>query len=332
MTRVPLSADDTLLRSAARRMALQVTGASAAVVLLAICAALWLGPLLHRFRESGREEPRGDGDGPILLTTLVVAGVVGVMIAGIVGFLVARRAVAPLGRALALQRRFVADASHELRTPLTVLQTRAQLLARRMSPGDPARPTVEELVADTRVLGEIVAELLASAQLSADPQQGELVELTALTGDVVRAMGQLADRAGITLTTHPAGTVTVIGSRTALRRAVTALVDNALGHTPAGGTVQVDAVLVDGRARITVTDDGEGLGSADPADLTGRFARGTRAVEGPGGRRFGLGLALVDEVARSHRGTLQLSPGATGGVRAALDFPAAAHEPERRPS
>jgi len=71
-----------------------------------------------------------------------------------------------------------------------------------------------------------------------------------------------------------------------------------------------------------VTDSGEGLAGADPDELTRRFARGPRSPDGPGGRRFGLGLALVREVATAHGGTLRLGPGPAGGVRAEIEVPA----------
>lgn len=315
--------DDALLRRAARRMGLQIAAAGAVVVLLVVVGALLIGPLVRHARiPDAANLPGHRDDDQVLFTTLLVAGALGVVVAGVVGFLIARRAVAPIGQALALQRRFVADASHELRTPLTVLQTRAQLLARRLSVDDPSRPTIDLLVADARVLGEIVEELLESAQLTADPRRGEPVDLAALVASVVTSMTTLAQTAGIGLVTDLAAPTWVAGSRTALRRALTALVDNALGHTPPGGTVCLGAGPAGSRIRLWVQDDGEGPASQDTALLTERFARGTRQSTGPGGRRFGLGLALVDEVARAHGGTFRLAAVPTGGALATLDLPA----------
>lgn len=316
--------DDALLRRAARRMALQIAAAGAVVVLLAVVGTLFLGPLVHHARVPNAADIPGrrEDDDEVLFTTLLVAGVLGVVLAGVVGFLVARRAVAPIGQALALQRRFVADASHELRTPLTVLQTRAQLLARKMSADDPSRPTIELLVSDARVLGEIVEELLESAQLTADRRHGEPVDLAGLVTAVAASMTALAGTAGITLTTDLAGPTWVTGSPTALRRALTALADNALGHTPPGGTVRLGTSPAGPRILLWVQDDGEGPAAGDSNLLTERFARGTPDIAGPGGRRFGLGLALVDEVARAHGGNFRLAAVPAGGALATLDLPA----------
>src|SRR6185312_7428485 len=97
-------------------------------------------------------------------------GLVGIVAAAVAGAFLGRRAVRPLARALSLQRRFVADASHELRTPLAVLHTRAELIRRRLDRASPARDDrlradVVQLAADTRALGEVVEDLLLSAEL-----------------------------------------------------------------------------------------------------------------------------------------------------------------------
>jgi two-component system OmpR family sensor kinase len=317
----PPDPDQQLLRSATRRMAWQLAAASAVVVVLAALATLALSPVLGHGR--GGHEGGPDRDDEVLQTTLLVAGVIGVVIAGVAGLLIARRAVAPLGEALARQRRFVADAGHELRTPLTVMHTRAQLIARRMPPDDPALPAMRQLLDDSRTLGEIVDELLASAQLSADPGRGEPVDVRDLLSEVAASMGVLAEQRGIAVRVQvPPDAARVNGSRTALRRALAALVDNAIGHTPAGGTVDLAAVTTGERIVMSVTDSGEGLAGGDPEELTQRFARGPRSGDGPGGRRFGLGLALVREVATAHGGTLRLGPGPAGGVRAEIVIPA----------
>jgi signal transduction histidine kinase len=174
---------------------------------------------------------------------------------------------------------------------------------------------------DSRVLGEIVDELLASAQLAVDPSHGEPIEIEPLLSEVARSMSVLADIGRVKLIVVVANAVQVNGSRVALRRAMTALVDNSLGHTPPGGSVTLAATVVDDRLVLSVTDTGEGLGELNPEELTRRFARGTQTANGPGGRRFGLGLALVREVAVAHGGTLTLGADQGGGARAEIGLP-----------
>ena len=322
--------DADLLRVAARRIAWQISIACALVVVIVSLIAFVFGPLLHPSRPPHMDGNGGIGSGgadddndALIRDALVIAGMVGVVIAGLVGFIAAKRAVAPLGEALALQRRFVADAGHELRTPLTVLHTRAQLVARRMNPNDPSRPMVDQLLDDSRVLGEIVDEMLESASLAADPSRGELLDPGQLAAEVVASMNVLAAQAGLSLCAETRSGRQVRGSRSALRRAVTALADNALSHTPQGGHVIVATADSGDRVLITVTDDGEGLLGDDATRLTERFARGRGSVNGVGGgRRFGLGLSLVREVAAAHGGIFTLAAMPGSGVRATIELPA----------
>lgn len=323
------NADDQLVNAAARRIGIQIALACAlGVAIVAVLAFT----LLHGHSDGGHAgpEPRGDDD-DLVRDALLIAGAVGIVIAGAVGYFSARRAVRPLGDALALQRRFVADAGHELRTPLTVLHTRAQLLARRLPRDDPARAVAEQLLGDSRMLSEIIDELLVSAQLSADPGRGEIIDARKVVDEALTTMRLLADQSEINLPEDPAagdGAVAVRGSRTALRRAVIGLVDNAIGHLQPGGTIWVRARTDNGWVEITVADNGSGLQTADTDGLTERFARGrdvhpvgsSRPI---GNQRYGLGLALVREIAVSHGGTFNLQNRPDGGAVATIRIPSA---------
>jgi signal transduction histidine kinase len=104
-----------------------------------------------------------------------------------------------------------------------------------------------------------------------------------------------------------------------LRRAVSALVDNAIAHTPLGGHVRVEVVRQPETVTVRVIDDGEGLDPQAARQVIRRFARGTSRVAG---RRFGLGLALVEEVARAHGGSLGVDGAPGVGATFSLVLPA----------
>lgn len=262
-----------------------------------------------------------------LLVATSAAGLLGILLAALIGWLVARRAVRPLGDALSRQRRFVADASHELRTPLAVVNTRAQLLRmqHRVDAAEPSvGPELDQLVSDTRVLGDVVADLLLSAQLDQATPVGEEVDVVALAHAVVHSMGPYASEHGVALGAEvvdqrPAPAYLVLGAPTALRRALSALVDNAIAHSPTGETVAVEIRRDGDDVRLAVVDHGDGLDPADAARLVERFARGSGTA---GGRRFGLGLALVDETVRAHRGRLQIDGSVGAGSTFSLVIPA----------
>ncbi|RSD22056.1 sensor histidine kinase [Amycolatopsis eburnea] len=242
-----------------------------------------------------------------LVFGLGVAEVLALLAAVLCGRVMAGRAIRPLADALRRQRTFVADASHELRAPLTRLHTRAQLLARRASGRD--AEDLDQLVRGTRELGEVVEDLLLSAQAGDRPSL-ELVDLGSLAEEAVAAetvrAGQGQVRLAVTRERRP---YVVQGVPTALRRVLSALLDNALGHTPPGGSIEVRLGVPDERhVELRVRDTGVGFPAADADRIFERFARGSDGD----GRRFGLGLALVREVVTGHGGTIAAAsrPGA----------------------
>nr|WP_277348432.1 HAMP domain-containing sensor histidine kinase [Planctomonas sp. JC2975] len=228
-----------------------------------------------------------------------------------------------MAQALALQRRFVMDASHELRTPLTLLSTRAQMLRRRLpTDGSDALATgVDEVVQDAKSLTEILDDLLIAADPRAVAENAD-VDLTALADDVVAsARAEAADR-GITITRAGAESAVVVsGARTALSRLMVAIVANALDH--ARGAITVDVTASGADAVIRVGDDGPGF----PADLQehafDRFAGTRTSTSAPedGSRHYGLGLALVAEVAARHGGTVGIDRSTAGGAEVVVRLP-----------
>lgn len=265
-----------------------------------------------------------------LLSALALAELAGILASIGVVVLFTRRSVRPLAQALALQRRFVADASHELRAPLTVLHTRAQLLANRVSSGDLAAAgrDADALVDDTRVLSGIVDDLLASATMTAGTPEAARVDLEVLARSVCDSMGAYAGSLGVTLGCDISGAddiggVDVMGSEAALRRALTALIDNALGHEHSGGTVQL-RVYRDGQQVIaSVADDGEGIDPDVLPTLFDRFSHGAAHTTRAGRESYGIGLALVREIVQAHGGDIRVSSIPGRGATFTMMLPAA---------
>jgi len=246
-----------------------------------------------------------------LLLGLGAAELLALLVSVFLSRALAARAIRPLADALRRQRTFVADASHELRAPLTRLHTRAQLLARRT----PA-PELDRLVADTRELGDVVDDLL----LSASGTSSDLVpvELGLLAEEVVAAEALRASEGKVRIAVRRAPEPYVVrGVPTALRRVLSALLDNALGHTPPGGSIEVWLGAPDARhVELSVRDTGVGFPPDDAERLFERFARGSDG----NGRRFGLGLALAREVVTGHGGTIAAAGHPGAGATFTLRF------------
>lgn len=259
-----------------------------------------------------------------LLQAIVVGGAIGVLLVSVVAVVLARRAVRPLAEALTLQQRFVTDAAHELRTPLTLLSTRAQLLGRRLRQvgvTDPATRTALEtgardLVADSANLTEILEDLLLAADRTAE-LPAVPVDLAAVTREAVAAAQPAAGTAGISIRlTIDAADETAArlaaGSRPAILRAANALIDNAVTH--AMSRVEVTLVPRGSAVELDVADDGPGIDAETLPTIFDRFASGRATGNfGSGRRHYGLGLALVSDVAVRHGGTVTAEPRPDGG-------------------
>lgn len=278
-----------------------------------------------------------------LLAALAAAGGLALLAAAALGVVTGRRSVEGLVTALGRQRRFVADASHELRTPLTVLSTRAQLLRRHLRSAGldgPARDVVladvDRLLTDSRRLAEVVEDLLVASEPGSP---GEQVDLAAVSTDVVATLTPFAAEHGVRLVVHllaPSGDArrdVVRAGGPAVHRSLTALVDNAVRHSPAGATVTVGCRVEGGWGVVGVTDAGPGIPDEVRARLFDRFASGQPADPDPtrpgGPRRYGLGLALLADTVHRSGGRVDVRTGAAG-TTFELRLPRMGARPPRR--
>ena len=176
------------------------------------------------------------------------------------------------------------------------------------------------LVADAKNLSEILEDLLLAADPHSDvPDQR--VELAELAEQVAASGAAAAADAGVTIRCVYDEPVAVMGSRAALRRALTSLVDNGIRHT--SSEVIIELRRHGGSAVIEVRDDGRGIDPELLPRLFERFASGASRTPARGGRRrYGLGLALVSEIAQRHGGTVEASNAPEGGAILRLTLPA----------
>ena len=253
------------------------------------------------------EEHRNEEDLRRLASVLALAGAVAFGLAVLASSVMARRAIRPMAEALAVQRRFVAEASHELRTPLTLLSTRAQLLSRRPRDDVPldVAESLDEMMRDSRTVTRILDDLLVAADPRSDPAGGT-VDLVAVADAVIASMGERARARRVTLERSGAAERAVIrGSDTAMARLYVALLANALDFATTKVTVRID---VDGRSAVVeVLDDGPGFARGLVPHAFEPFVTGRPAAAAPdSGAHSGLGLAVVAEIVRRHRGRVRI--------------------------
>lgn len=262
-----------------------------------------------------------------LLVAMLASGGLGLALAAVVGAWFGRRAAVPVAGALAIQRRFVSDASHELRTPLTHLSIRVQLLRRHLRLGLPSSQLTAEMdgvVEDADHLAVILDDLLLAADTRSE-RSTVAVDMVVLAAQVIAASTPNAAEQGISITGRPEQSSAVVdGSKGGLRRALTALLDNAVQHARSAVTVTISRA--GGNVAIEVDDDGPGI---DPSMLPHLFERFASAREdridtdlGDRRRHYGIGLALVSEIASRHGGTVAAHNQSGGGASLRLSLPA----------
>jgi heavy metal sensor kinase len=223
-----------------------------------------------------------------------------------------------LEEAFARERQFVADASHELRTPLAILKGELELALRDARDVDDFRRSVRSAAEESDRLVQLAEDLLVIARSDQGrlPVRLEEIDARDLLEAVGRRFAQRAAEQGVRLTVDAPEGLELIADRLRLEQAVGNLADNALRH--GGASVELAAVEDGDRVALHVRDDGEAF---PPPFLPTAFERFTRADAARGRGGAGLGLAIVQAVARAHGGAAHARNRAEGGADVWLDLP-----------
>lgn len=216
--------------------------------------------------------------------------------------------------------------AHDLRTPLAELRARLEGIIRGRPEESATVGEIHQAVADIDRLIGIFNALLRLSEIDSGMRRSgfRAVELAEITTEVADLYGPLIEERGIDFAVDVPEGLAVSGDPFLLAEAVGNLVDNAAKYTPRGGTISVTVRLPDdAHTEITVADTGPGIDATEKPSVTARFYRG-RAADGIGG--VGLGLSVVEAVARLHGGALNLgdnTPGLVATLRIATNLPPA---------
>ena len=197
--------------------------------------------------------------------------------------------------------------AHDLRTPLAELRSRLEELSLTRPSADVTFTELEAALADVDRVISIFNALLRLAEIDTGMRRSGFVpvDLAHVSTEVVEFYLPAAELKGVALSLRSAAPVTVAGDPVLLAQAVSNLVDNALKYTRPNGSITVDISLRgDGVTELRVADNGPGIPDAEKSRATERFFRGDASRGSPG---VGLGLSIVEAVARLHGGALHLA-------------------------
>jgi signal transduction histidine kinase len=216
------------------------------------------------------------------------------------------------------QRQFLDDVAHELRTPITIVQGNLDLL------GDDPEERAESLAVVNDELDRMnryVNDLLLLAKAdSGDFLRFEPVDLGELAATLGQRLAVLGDRSWHLDTAPPPGAVAVLADRDRLVQAVLNLATNAVQHTSAGDAVTFGVEATGDTARLWVRDTGPGLDDAVIDQLfTRRFRGAASRVQRTEGT--GIGLSIVDAIARGHGGRAIAANAPGGGAQFTIELP-----------
>jgi signal transduction histidine kinase len=212
--------------------------------------------------------------------------------------------------------------AHDLRTPLAELRARLEELALNRPPAAEAYAEIEAAVADVDRVMRMFNALLRLAEIDSGARRSGFVRVdaAAVAAKVVEYYEPAAEQKGIAFSFKSSGEAAVAGDPMLLAQAVSNLIDNSLKCVAEHGAISVHVGRSpEGAVEIAVADDGPGIPDADKPKATERFFRGDRSRATPG---VGLGLSIVDAVAKLHGGALQLLDNHPG-LRAQMLLPLA---------
>jgi two-component system sensor histidine kinase TctE len=233
---------------------------------------------------------------------------------------------------LTILKRFIADAAHQIRTPLAALSSQVDLLAHESDP-EKQKQSVRRLQDVVDRLGRLVSQLLDHAMVihRSESIVGAAVDLVPLTRHALRdaiPITSVGTDLNVMLELQQE-CITVVGDAVSLREAIVNLINNALTH--GGGQMLLVRVLQDASTtRIEVVDDGSGIPPSQWKHVLQPFQTGVSSINQDKDRRgSGLGLTIVQDVARAHGGEVRFEQRTGVGFVASLVLPGPSGDADR---
>lgn len=256
-----------------------------------------------------------------VLVTLGLANAAILVASGGLGYILAGQTLAPIKDMMDEQTRFITDASHELRTPLTSLKSTMEVYLRDKKPTvteakELVRESIEE-VDKLKLLSDALLQL-SRYQKPSGNMKFEKVSTMEVFQEALKRITPLAKKNNVVVR-NETKEVKVEADKNSLVDLVVILLDNAIKYSPGGGEVVVRGNLKDRAWVMNISDRGIGISTEDIDKIFDRFYRSdmARSKNGIGG--YGLGLAIAQQIVKTHHGSISaksnIGSGSTFTVR-----------------
>lgn len=230
-------------------------------------------------------------------------------IIGLAGsYLLARKTLEPIERAMKAQSQFTADASHELRTPLTAIHTEIEVALRD---GSLTKAEAVELLQsnldEVEKLGRLSDGLLRLSRQDNGQALHTNADIIACVNEAIERVSKQASAKHIELkTTGKLGSAMVAGDTAGLTELIVILLDNAIKYSPPKTEVTINTKLADKNVLLRVSDQGVGIEQADMPYIFDRFYRADTARTKADAGGHGLGLSIAQKIVKAHGGTIMV--------------------------
>lgn len=236
----------------------------------------------------------------ILISSLLVA------LSAMLSWCCAERVLKPVEQAWQQQQLFIANTNHELRMPLTLIQANTDVALRQLEPNHAQRYLLEDVRLEVNHMSKMISDLLVVSSLDSHQIKLDLhiLQMSDELSLLKEQIAALAQQRGISLRVDEAKG-SILADPTRLRQILLNVLDNAIRHTPRGGTVGLNATTRGDKVHITISDTGEGI----PAEaLPHVFQRFYRAEDSRNNRKsIGLGLSITRMLVQLHAGHIDIS-------------------------
>ena len=224
-----------------------------------------------------------------------------------------------LQKSLSRSEDFIAEAAHRVRTPMAIVRTQAEVTLRRVEKEE-NRQAVREMIRAVDESSRTAGQLLDHAMVSVrtDNLARESIQLDELIVDVANRLHPISELRDLEIVAKKLESTKIQGDPILVQNAIQNILDNAVKYTDADTEITVQLDHSEGFAHIHVRDEGSGFDATEIDRLLQRFERGRNADRIVGS---GLGLTIVDDIMRAHRGHITLTNNSGVGACVTLSFP-----------